>query len=212
MTLSEDSYFPAYSANDDIWLQNFDEASQKRMRKAIINARKAAVKHDDESTDGNARHLFREFIPIAILNKNGFSFEYEKEFDNKEKPDWVENKANILVESFTYERGGSTPFINRVWERISEKCSKYDDIVIENSYRFVIAIYIDFLSDITLDDIREAIEMFRPVFSKNKSLSAILFFTEDIVKDKYQHYDFFCLSADTSFNEIQNWPFITKYL
>ncbi len=48
------------------------------MQKAILDAKKAAEKQRDENTDASARHIFREFLPASILNKNGFALEYEK--------------------------------------------------------------------------------------------------------------------------------------
>lgn len=212
MTNPDDIYFPQYSAETTDWLSSFNEDSQKRMRNAIINASKAAEKYCDENTDANARHLFREFIPAIVLNKNGFFFEYEKKSDDK-KPDWIDNKSKILMESFTYERGGSTPFMNRVQVIISEKCCKYANIIVKNSYRFIIAIYIDFLSDVLLDEIRECNEVFHPIFLGNKSLSAILFFSEDSKsQNKKQHYEFFCLTVDPSLKNMNKWPFTTENL
>jgi len=189
-------------------LPYFNAKSQGRMRKAILHAKKAAVKHRNENTDAGARHIFREFIPATILNQNGFAFEYEKPMQGK-MPDWLDDTASLMLESYTYERGGSSIFFDRVTSSITTKCNKYKDIVAENSLRFIVAVYLDFLTGMSLDDCRDASGMFRSVFDANDSLWAILFFTETQVIGGKQHYGFFCLCADSSFEAIPNWPFHT---
>jgi len=64
-------------------LPYFNAPSRIRMRKAILNAKKAAEKHCNENTDAGARHIFREFIPAFRLNQNGFAFEYDKPIQEK---------------------------------------------------------------------------------------------------------------------------------
>ena len=115
-----------YSPNSSIdtaikdMLPNFTKVSQRRMQKAILNAKKAALKHQDENTDSGARHIFREFIPVSILNQNGFVFEYEKPIQGK-TPDWLDENLKILIESYTYERGGSSQFHQRISSSITDK-------------------------------------------------------------------------------------------
>lgn len=194
----------------------FDPASQRRMQKAILAAKKAAEKQRDENTDAGARHIFREFIPAYILNKNGFVLEYERLIGGK-KPDWLDETAKLMLESYTYERGAPSPFLIRVTAAINNKCNKYKEIVKANSLRFVVAVYLDFLTGILLEECREDSKKFRPIFDVNNSLSAILFFTEtqvltetqaQVVRRK-QEYGFFCLCRDSAFNAIANWPFET---
>jgi hypothetical protein len=192
-------------------LQYFNEESQGRMRKAILNAKKAAEKHCDENTDAGARHIFREFIPASILNKNGFTFEYEKSMQGK-TPDWLDDSARLMLESYTYERGGSSSFIERITSSVTAKCNKYKEIVAAKSFRFIVSIYLDFLSGVTLDECYEDYELFRYMFDANDSLWAILFFSETQVIGNKQHYGFFCLCADSSVEAIQNWPFKTIIL
>jgi len=189
----------------------FDAASQRRMRKAILSAKKAAEKHRDENTDAGARHIFREFIPASILNMNGFAFEYEKPIQGK-TPDWLDDTARLMLESYTYERGGSSSFFDRVASSVTGKCNKYKGIVAANSLRFVVAVYLDFMTGITLVDCRDDSEMFRSVFEANDSLWAILFFTETQVIGNRQQYGFYCLCADSSVEAIPNWPFHTMNL
>ena len=192
-------------------LPYFSPESRRRMRKAILNAKKAAEKHRDENTDAGARHIFREFIPASVLNQNGFAFEYEKPIQGQ-RPDWLDSTAKIMMESYTFERGGSSTFFERVSSSVIDKCNKYKEIVAANSYRFVIAVYLDFLTGITLSDCSEDAEMFRSVFDANDILWAILFFTETQVIDRKQHYGFFGLCTDSSFSIIPDWPFHTMNL
>ena len=202
----------AFSSNSAIniaikeMLSYFNTESQRRMRKAILNAKKAAEKHCDENTDAGARHIFREFIPASILNQNGFTFEYEKPIQGK-TPDWLDDTAGLMLESYTYERGGSSNFFDRVTSVVTNKCNKYTEIIEANSLKFIVAVYIDFYTGILLDECREDSELFRPVFEVNDSLSAILFFTETQVISNKQQYGFFCLSVDSSVKANPNWPF-----
>lgn len=206
----EITFSPNYAIDRAIkeMLPYFNAVSQRRMRRAILNAKRTAGRYRDENTDSGARHIFREFIPAFILNKSGFAFEYEKPVEGK-TPDWLDDTASLMLESYTYERGGSSGFCDRVTSSITDKCNKYKDIVVTCSLRFVVAIYLDFLTGMSLDDCREDSEMFRSVFDANDSLWAILFFTEERVIEGKQQYEFFCFCVDSSFKTIQNWPFDT---
>jgi hypothetical protein len=192
-------------------LPYFGSESQRRMQKAILAAKKAAEKQRDENTDAGARHIFREFIPASILNKNGFALEYEKPVGGK-RPDWLDDTAKMILESYTYERIGSSPFLARVAAAITDKCNKYREIVETNSLRLVVAVYLDFLTGMSLDECREDANMFVPIFDADNPLWAILFFTETQVIGGKQRYGFFCLCKDTSFEAIPNWPFETVKL
>ena len=216
MTDTGETTFASNSAIDaDIkrMLPYFSAESQGRMRKAILDAKKAVERHRDENADAGARHIFREFIPAAILNQNGFAFEYAKPIQGK-TPDWLDATAGLMLESYTYERGGSSRFIDRVTSSVSSKCAKYNDIVAAKSLRFVVAVYLDFLTGMTLDDVREDSELFRSVFDANDFLWALLFFTETQVdwQHREQRYGFFCLCVDSSFETIPTWPFHTMKL
>lgn len=192
-------------------LPYFSPESQRRMQKAILAAKKSAEKWRNENTDAGARHIFREFIPASILNKNGFALEYEKLIAEK-RPDWLDDTARLMLESYTYERGASSPFLVRVTAAITEKCSKYKKIIEENSLRFVVAVYLDFLTGMLLDECREDSKIFRSIFDANNSLWAILFFTDTQVVRGRQDYGFFCVCRDSSFEDIPNWPFETVKL
>lgn len=192
-------------------LSSFDEISQKRMINAIANARKSAEKFRDENADAGARHIFREFIPAYQLNQNGFSLEYEKTIQEK-TPDWIDENAKLMIDSYTYERGGSSGFLNRLSDNINKKCNKYKDIILVNSLYFVIAVYIDFLSDTLVVECREEPQQFKSIFESNKSLSAILFFSESNVIDKKQNYEFFCVCRDSFIGGVPNWIFPTQPL
>ena len=82
-----------------------------------------------------------------------------------------------MRESYTYERDGSSSFFDRVSSAVTEKCRKYRDIIEAHSLRFVVAVYLDFLTGMSLDECRESSEMLRLVFDANDSLWAILLFT-----------------------------------
>ena len=214
MTESEKIIFspnPAIDAAIKEMLPSFSAKSQRRMRKAILDAKKSAEKHRNEITDAAARHIFREFIPVSILNQNGFSFEYEEPRQGK-TPDWLDHTARIMLESYTFERGFYSGFLDRLTSAITNKCNKYKDIIAANSLRFVVAVYLDFFTGILLDDCRENPELFRPVFDANDSLWGLLFFTETQVIGGKQHYGFVCICVDSSFEAISNWPFYTKNL
>lgn len=192
-------------------LPSFDEISQKRMVNAIANARKAAEKFRDENTDAGARHIFREFIPAYLLNQKGFSLEYEKTIQGK-TPDWVDENAKLIVDSYTYERGGSAIFVDRLSDNINKKCNKYKDIISVKSFYFVVAVYIDFLSDTLVVECREEPQQFKFIFEANESLSAILFFSESNAVNKRQNYEFFCVCRDSFIGGITNWIFPTQPL
>ncbi len=192
-------------------LPYFNAESQGRMRKAILNAKRAAEKHRDKNTDAGARHIFREFIPASILNRSGFSFEYQKPVQGK-TPDWLDDTAKLMLESYTFERDGTSSFFDRVTSSVTNKCSKYKNIVAANSLSFIVAVYLDFWTGMSLDDCREDSKKFHSVFDDNDSLWAILFFTETQVINGKQHYGFFCLCADSSAEVVSNWPFPTMNL
>ena len=211
MTDTKETTFSPNSAIDTTikeLLPYFSTESQRRMRKAILNAKKSAEKQRNKNTDAGARHIFREFIPASILNQNGFAFEYEKRKQGK-TPDWLDETTSLMLESYTYERGGSSIFIDRISSSVTSKCKKYKDIVAENALRFIVAVYLDFLTGMTLDECREDFELLRSVFDANDSLWAILFFTETQVICGKQQYEFLCFCVDSSYEAIPNWPFYT---
>jgi hypothetical protein len=189
-------------------LPSFSADSQARMRKAILNAKKSLEKHRDENSDAGARHIFREFIPAAYLNQKGFNFEYEISIKGK-KPDWLDNSTRIMFDSYTYERGGTSSFLSRLNTSVTDKCNKYNDIIAANSLNFMVAVYLDFFTCISLDDCRDDVKSFRPIFDANCLLWTILFFTETHVIDGRQQYEFFCTCSDSSFDAVPNWPFKT---
>lgn len=189
-------------------MPSFSEVSQKRMQKAILDAKRSAEKHRDENTDANARHIFREFIPAHRLNQNGFDLEYEKSIQGK-KPDWLDEKAGLLIESYTYERGGSSTFWDRLSTVVASKCNKYKSIITANSFGFVIAVYLDFLTGISPEECGEELEMFCSLFDQNDILEAIIFFSEDWCTREKQEYKFYCISKASFLKAFPNWPFET---
>ena len=82
---SSDTFSPNSKIDEAIreMLPHFSEVSQGRMKKAIRDAARAAAKHRDENTDAGARHVFREFIPAYVLNRCGYSLEYNRSIGGK---------------------------------------------------------------------------------------------------------------------------------
>ena len=189
----------------------FDPASQRRLRKAILNARMAAEKHKDDNTDAGARHIFRELIPAAQLNANGFNLEYERSIDGK-TPDWVDLSRGFMMECLTYERGGSATFHDRVLAAVAGKCSKYGPLASARGFHFVVAVYIDFLTCVLLEECLEEPNRFRAAFEGCAALSALLFFSETRAVRKRQQYGFVCVSRDVTVPDLQHWPFYTQTL
>lgn len=184
----------------------FDAQSQTRMHRAILNAKKALEKHKDENTDAGARHIFREFIPAYELNRNGFNFEYEKKIQGR-TPDWLDDIKKILMESYTFERGGTGTFYSRLSTAIDGKCHKYQNIVDEMALSLIISVHLDFLSGIDLDDCMDDVKSFSSIFKNNPVLTGILFFGESNVFNGIQRYNFFCVCRDSAVTQMEGWPF-----
>jgi hypothetical protein len=190
-------------------LTSFDEQSQRRMKKAICDSGNAAIKQQNENTDAGARHKFREFIPAYVLNLNGYSVQYDVKIDGK-TPDWLDNDSRLLMESLTFERGGTSPFQSRVHSAAAEKCSKYTAIADRHHFSIVVAVYLDFLTGVDFEDCFDGRASFRSLFAQYKRLGGILFFTEQnngFLIIGGQRYAFMCLSAETRLANQPNWPF-----
>ena len=191
-------------------LTAFDEASQRRMKKAIRDAGNAVARYQNENTDAGARHKFREFIPAYVLNLNGYSLQYDVEIDGK-TPDWLDYESCLMMESLTFERGGTSPFPSRVYSVVAEKCSKYSAIANHHSLSIVVAVYLDFLTDVDFDDCCESGPSFRPLFSQYQRLAGILFFTEQSGGFPIggQPYGLMCLTAEARLADYHSWPIRT---
>ena len=114
-----------------------------------------------------------------------------------------------MLESYTFERGGSSNLLDRLLSITTDKCNKYKDIIELNALHFLLAIYLDFLTGVTLEDFYEEPKLLRPLFEGNASLGAILLFTETHVISGKQQYGFLCLYNDPYFGSNPNWPFLT---
>jgi len=202
------SHNSAIDASIKDMLPHFSEESQRRMRKAIRDAAKSAQTHGDENTDAGARHVFREFIPACFLNQHGFAFEYEKRLQRK-RPDWLDESSLLLLDSYTFERGGTSSLLDRLTSVAAEKCNRYQDIITAHSLRFILSVYLDFYTCISLDECREDAKTFQTLFDVNRELWAIVFFTETHFDANGQYYGFLCLSADSAFRSFTAWPFDT---
>lgn len=187
-------------------LSAFNPKSQQRMKKAIRDAGRAAQKQKDENTDAGARHVFREFIPAYILNRSGFQLEYEHSIDGQ-TPDWVDQNRKLIVENATFERGGKSPFLSRVQSSVASKCEKYSDLVNKHSFAFIVAVYLDFLTPVELEDCYDDRTKFRPMFDAQPTLRGLLFFAEEAggVRIPHQPYGFMCLTNDATLECEPNW-------
>jgi len=187
-------------------LPAFDQTSQRRMMKAIRDAGRAAQKQQDENTDASARHIFREFIPAFVLNRCGFTLEYEHPLDGT-TPDWFDQPRRLIVENLTFERGGTSPFLSRVRAATTKKCDKYADVITNHSLSIVVAVYLDFITCVDLEDCYEDRASFQPIFDAHPNLRGILFFTEDNdgIRLPRTPYGFICLTNGRSFENETNW-------
>ena len=206
-TLSPNSSFDAAIKE---MLTAFDESSQRRMKKAIRVAGNAAVKYQDENTDAGARHKVREFIPAYLLNLNEYSLQYDVKIDGK-TPDWLDIENRLLVESFTFERGGTSPFPSRIYSVAEGKCSKYSSVADHYFLSILVAVYLDFLTAVSLEECYESSASFRPLFARYQRLAGILFFTEQNGGIPFggQPYGFMCLTAGDRLADQTNWPIQT---
>ena len=201
---------PAVDRHIKSMLTHFDTTSQQRMTRKIRQGRDAAQKQGDENTDAGARHIFREIIPAAHLNEAGFALEYERQVDGK-CPDWLDETNKLMIESYTFERGGSSSFETRLRNAIATKCDKYQNTIVANSLRFVVAVHLDFLSGMTLRKCGEHLENLRASFDGNDVLWGVLFFAETTVVDEQQMYGFLAVARDPPADAfVPHWPFPTK--
>ncbi|GEM_PF-2356279 len=192
-------------------LPQFSETSQRRMKKAIYDAGKAAQKYRDENTDAGARHIFREFIAASVLNRCGYRLDYNEPIDGK-TPDWLDLTSGLLIESYTFERGGISSYRDRVKSAIAMKCSSYRDIISAHSLRFVVSVYLDFLTGMSLEECYEDRAVFRAAFDDHESLWGVLFFTEQLpgIPIGGTAYGFLCLTADSEFERMPNWKILSQ--
>ena len=207
--MSSDTFSPNSRIDAAIreMLPHFSKTSQGRMKKAIRDAGRAAAKHRDENTDAGARHVFREFIPAYVLNRSGYSLEYNRSVGGK-TPDWFDAESSLLMDSYTYERGGTSPFVDRVASAVHDKCRKYHDVVEALSLQFVVAVHVDFWTSVTLDECCEYRTEFRTAFDDWQALWAIVFFAEDhrhSVSIAGQPYGFLSLTAGNALRRMPHW-------
>ena len=111
------------------------------------------------------------------------------------------------MDSYTFERGATSPFLDRVKASVRTKCGTYHDIISTCSLRFVVAVYLDFLACVLLEECYEQRAEFRTTFNDNDTLWAIMFFTEGTpgISIAGQPYRFLCLTADDDFAQTANW-------
>jgi hypothetical protein len=157
-------------------LSSFPEPSRSRMRKKIRQDKATLDRLGTDQADESARHTLREFLVARQLNSTGFCLEYNKSVSGQ-TPDWYDEQNKIVLEVFTYERGGSGSPVQRVATRLAEKVTKYMALVRDKSLHFVIAVHGDFLTAFDADDCKEAIADDR-LFERYPEVSGVIFFAE----------------------------------
>lgn len=158
-------------------LASFDEPSRSRMRAKIRHDRAAARDQGTEQADANARHTHHEFVLGRQLQRRGWRPEYNRKIDGK-TPDWYDERARLILDVFTCERGGTTAPAGRVVARIAGKIRKYAQTARDHGLCFVVAVYGDRLSGLTAGDCERAIHEGR-LFADHPDLSGVIFFTAD---------------------------------
>jgi len=159
-------------------LARFGEPSRSRMR-AKINADRAALRDQAgastaEQADATARHTYHEFVVGLHLLRSGLQPEYNCKLDGKTS-DWFDERARLVLEVFTCERGGSTPLLTRVASRIAAKVRKYAESVRQHDLCFVVAVYGDAMSGLTAADCEQAIH-YGQLFVEHRELSGVILF------------------------------------
>jgi len=161
-------------------LARFGEPSRSRMR-AKINADRAAVRDQagettTEQADATARHTYHEFVVGLHLQRAGLQPEYNCKLDGKTS-DWFDERARLLLEVFTCERGGTTAVPARVASRIAGKVRKYAETVRRHGLCFVVAVYGDTLSGLAAAGCEEAIHNGQ-LFVEHRELSGVIYFAQ----------------------------------
>lgn len=126
-------------------------------------------------------HTFHELLVGAYLCMNGFVVENDHEICNK-TPDWsildssndvvaiveiinhhIDNKTNDYIleqlkagkKVVAYFPNGNDPRKNRLYQHIQDKASKYKDLVAQINVPYVVAVFIDFISVIDVQETKE---------------------------------------------------------
>jgi hypothetical protein len=172
------------SINDSLneILNAFLEPSRSRMRKRIRDSLKALHKNHTEQTEQQAFHAFREFLIGWQLNQNGFALEYGKSVHGQ-TPDWYDEDANLVLETFTVEVGTSDP-TKRAVGSVAGKVSKYHKLLNANSHQFVVGIHGVFEGTFDTEDCHDVARTGR-LFGEAKELSGVIFFEATNVAFKW---------------------------
>jgi hypothetical protein len=157
-------------------------------------------------------HTFRELILGTYLRANGSIVENERKICRK-TPDWsildsssnvnavvemvyhhIDNKTNddILAQLKTeknivgYWPHSNDPGFLRLYSHIEEKASKYKELVADLQIPFVVAVFIDFLAVIDVQEVQDCLLTGEePLFKSYPDLSGVLHFEESILGSYY---------------------------
>jgi hypothetical protein len=150
-------------------------------------------------------HTFRELLLGAFLSSNGQVVENERKICKK-TPDWsiLDNAANLVgiveqvshhvdrkTEDFIlaqrklgkfvigYFPNGNDPKNHRIYSSVQEKVSKYRGLIAELQVPYVVAIFIDFLAVVEVQEVRECLlSGDEPLFKLYPDLSGVYYFCE----------------------------------
>ena len=151
-------------------------------------------------------HIFYELILGAYLSSNGFIVKYDFQIGSK-KPDWVvfdtscntvaiiemvchhiDDKTNEIIlnqikrdeKIITYFPKTNDPELNRLYSKINKKANIYKNLVIENNVPYIIAVYIDYLAVIDVQETKICLTGGEDsLFKNNPNLSGVLQFEEN---------------------------------
>ncbi len=177
--MSRERFAPNNSIDLDIHdiLQAFQDPSARKMRNKVRREAKAAIRDKNESTDSNARNIFREFLVGYELLKKDYRCEYSPKIGSQ-TPDWLHRESNTIIEVFTCNRGkATTDPVLKTAGLIKEKRVKYGPMVDSHSFRFVIGIHGDIATGLNLYRCHEAIVQSGAL--SEGIISGFIYFDED---------------------------------
>jgi hypothetical protein len=150
-------------------------------------------------------HTFHELLLGTYLSKNGFVVENDHKLSNK-TPDWsildssydvvaiveivnhhIDNKTNDYIlaqlkagkKALGYFPNGNDPDHNHLYSHIQDKACKYKDLVAKINVPYVVAVFIDFIAVIDVQETKDCLMSGdEPLFKLYPDLSGVLHFEE----------------------------------
>ena len=178
----------------------FDYLNEKNQKKFVKKFK------EQPHNQNQVMHTFRELILGAYLSSCGFTVDYEREIGLK-TPDWticnksyetiaivemayhhIDNKTNKFIvdklkagnKAIAYFPQCNDPDNSRLYSTIQDKASIYRDLITELGIPYVVAVFIDFLVVIDIDELKKLLlSENEPLFNHYSNLSGVLHFEED---------------------------------